>query len=165
MNPTTYSLLGIPSGKAGVVATLKLMRSIVRQYKKNPTIRELALRQVRRLPDKNFTAEANALFKFVRDNIRYVKDINGVETIHTPIELLKRGQGDCDDQSILLASLLESIGHPTAFEAIGFAPQTFSHVFVKSRVGNKWVSMDPIMTNWPMGKSAPNVVTRYTIRN
>ena len=131
----------------------------------DPTIRELALRQVRSLPDQNFTSEANALFKFVRDRIRYVKDINGVETIHTPIELLKRGQGDCDDQSILLASLLESIGHPTAFEAVGFIPEHFSHVFVKTKIGNKWVSMDPIKTNWPMGKSAPNIVTRYTLRN
>ncbi len=53
------------------------------------------------------------LHRFVRDNIRYIKDIRDVETVAYPDITLQQGQGDCDDKSVLLASLLESIGHPT----------------------------------------------------
>jgi len=65
----------------------------------------------------------NALRKY---GIRYQKDPNtpysqsskSIDTILYPFELLQKKQGDCDDTTVLYATLLESIGIPTALVAI-----------------------------------------------
>lgn len=145
------TLMMIPSGKGGIIETLKIMRALVRAEKKSPKIRQTALDLVLGLPDKSWSAEARALFYFVRDRIRFVRDINGVETLHTPTALLEIGQGDCDDKSVLLASLLESIGHPTRFVAVGKRPGEFEHVYVETKIGDQWISLDatePVEPGW-----------------
>ena len=68
----------------------------------------------------------------MQDNVQYVRDVRGVETLATPIKTLETMQGDCDDQAVLLASLLESIGHPTRFVAMAqTALGPFVHVFTE----------------------------------
>lgn len=159
--------MAIPSGRAGVEATLAIMSRLVKEGKKTPAIRAKAVALTSALSQKNWTGEIAALHKFVRDNIRYVKDINGVETVHTADAVLRIGSGDCDDKSILLASLLESIGHPTRFVAVGFQPGKFSHVFVQTRVGRnpgKWLSLEttePVRVGW----QPANVVSRIVKHN
>lgn len=135
----------------GTRTTLRIMSSLVKRYKTDLNIREQALELVAHLPQKAWAAEAAALFKFVRDDIRYVGDVRDVETVATPVKTLEYGQGDCDDKSVLLAALLESINHPTAFVAIGYSPDTFQHVYVQTRIRNGWVGMETTEP-WPMGK-------------
>lgn len=161
---TTYFLSSIPSGSAGVRRTLVEMSNIVKTYKKNPIVRELALRLVQDVAQKNWRGEVNAIFLFVRDRIRYVKDIAGVETLHTPVELLRLRQGDCDDKSILAASLLASIGHPTRFVAAGFVDDNYSHVFCQTKIGGKWVTLETIMEGWPLGRT-PKGIKNYMIQH
>lgn len=158
-------MMGIPSGQAGTKATLKIMRRIIRQYKAALPIRMLAQKLTRYLPQKNYTREVRTLHHFVQNKVRYVKDIRGVETIQTPIQTLKLGSGDCDDKSILVASLLESIGHETRLVACGFRqPKSFSHVFVQTKIGPKWVSVE-CTEPWTLGKAPPNITTRMIMRN
>lgn len=151
----------IPSGRAGVRVTLKIMSQLVRAGKKHPAIRMRAVDLTMNLPPRDFCAEIETVFSFVQLQIRFVQDINGVETLHTAEQVLEQGCGDCDDKSILLASLLESIGHPTRFVACGFERGSLSHVFVDTRVGaNTWISLDASVTN-PMGWRPPNIVSLY----
>lgn len=123
----------------------------------DPSIRALAYKLIADLPPKAFRAEADMLFRYVRDNVRYVRDINGVETLADAAQVLRQGQGDCDDKSVLLASLLESAGHPTRFKAVGFNAGQLSHVYVETLIGNTWVPMDAT-ERAPMGWSPPGVV-------
>lgn len=91
--------------------------------------------------------------------MQYVRDTRGVEVLHTPEWLLKQRAGDCDDKSVLLASLLEAIGFQTRFVAVGPAPGIFAHVYVEVRIGNEWVpaeTTEPV----PMGWEPPNVAAR-----
>ena len=123
------------------------MRNMVRRYKKNIEIREVAQCIIEQVPGhKNWVGQIKALHAWVRDNVKYVKDVRGVETLATPIKTLQTRQGDCDDQSVLLASLLESIGHPTRFVAIGASRQgPFQHVFAETRIGQgpqSWHSLE-----------------------
>ena len=141
MKPT-YQLQAIPNGKAGIRATLRLMSKIAKRYKKSPQIRELALALTRSIPQKSWSKEVAALHKFVRDDIRYIKDIRGCETIQTPIQTLRLGAGDCDDKSTLVAALLESIGHPTRFKAVGFSKGNLSHVYTQTKIAGKWYSVE-----------------------
>ncbi len=156
--------MGLSPGKAGTVQTLKLMRRLVRKGKRDLVLRRLALKLTRRLSQKNWLHEVHALHKFVQFNIRYVKDIRGIETLHTPARTLEQGQGDCDDKSVLLATLLESLGHPTRFVALAFSDNVFRHVLVETKIGLGWLALDATEPH-PTGWMPPGVSKRMVVYN
>lgn len=162
--PMTATLQAIPDGKAGTVATLKIMKQVANAGKTSLPIRNLAVSLTNHIAQKDYFNEVKAIHKFVRDQIRYVKDIRGVETVQTPDVTLSLRSGDCDDKSVLFASLLEAIGHPTGFVAIGFKPDDFVHVYPITRIGTRWVPAEvtePVELGW-----SPNgVVSRLVVYN
>lgn len=135
-------LAEIPEGRAGVLCTLKLMSKLVKIWKVQPMIRHKAISLTAHLPSKKFSGEVDALFSFARDRIRYIQDVEDVETIQTPDVTLYNAAGDCDDKSTLLSALLESIGHKTRFRAIGLTPGEYEHVYVETLIGNDWIPLD-----------------------
>lgn len=145
-------LLDIPSGAAGVRATLQIMRDLVREYKTNVQIRDFAARLVQNLPQKDWAGQVEKLHAFVRDGVRYVRDVDGVETVQTPLVTLQVRYGDCDDKATLLATMLKSIGHPAQFVAVGFRePGRFSHVLVETRIKDRWIPLEttmPVNVGW-----------------
>jgi len=158
------TLQKIPDGPKGINQTLRVMRQFTRQGKRHYPVRDLALSLVRDIDNKNWFGEVQKLHHYVRDKIRYVRDIRGVETLATPDTTLKIGQGDCDDKSVLLASMLESIGHPTRFVALSFTPGVYSHVLVETKIGNKWIALEttePVETGW----FPPGVINRMVVYN
>jgi transglutaminase-like putative cysteine protease len=162
--PRPMTLARIPNGREGIKRTLQAMSRITRVFKKDAGIREVAASLVRDLPQYDTVGEVKALHAFVRDSIRYTGDISKVETLQTPKATLEMGIGDCDDKSILLASLLESIGRPTRFVAVGFGSGGgHSHVLVEVRAGGagKWVPLEtikPVEAGW-----GPAGVTRRMV--
>lgn len=153
VRPPPSLLMEIPNGIDGVRATLKVMSALVRGGKKSPAVRAKALALTQHLRQKDRTGEIRALYEYVRDRIRYVRDIHNVETVHTPEQVMRQESGDCDDKAVLLASLLESIGHPSAFWAIGTKSRNqYSHVLVLTRVGPKsWLPLEttePVAFGW-----------------
>lgn len=153
--PFSAHMMGIASGNQGILQTAYLMRELVDKYKTNPEIRATALELVQHLPQKDERNEIDALFRFVRDDIRYVKDIYDVETLHTPDWMLEIRQGDCDDKSLLLASLLESIGYRTEFKIAGYQGDDFQHVYVWVEGIGISCHLDPTEPE-RMGWEAPN---------
>ena len=154
----------IPDGRAGVAATLKTMADLVREYKKNSRIRDLAAQLTGDLPNKDYYAEAVRLHQYVRDEIRYLQDVRGVETVQTPTLTLDLGSGDCDDKSLLLAALLESIGHPTRFLAVGFRHGEIDHVLVETKIGREFIAAEttePV----PFGWRPPDVLDSIVMYN
>lgn len=152
----------IATGPAGVRDTLRRMAKIVRQYRRHPTIRQLAVevRQAAQVPGKDFRGEAVAMHRFVRAFVTYVRDVHDVETLQTPLVTLTNRAGDCDDQAILLSSLLEAIGHKTRFVAMGFArPGEFSHVLAETLIGTRWVPLETTVDR-PFGWEPPGQVDR-----
>ena len=137
-------LYDIPSGIPGTRTTLKVMARLVREASMDQIIRTKAEDLVGDLPGQSFTDQVRCCFGYVRDNVRYLQDCNGVEQIHTPVVMLQKMKGDCDDMVTLLAALLESIGHPCRFVAVGYRnPSECEHVYLETRVGNDWISLDP----------------------
>lgn len=165
-NKTESTLRALPPGDAGTRATLQIMRQLVRQYKKTLPIRQLALSIIDRVRGhKNFAAQVKAVHKYVRNNIRYVRDVNGVETLATPIKTLEYRAGDCDDQATLIATLLESIGHPTRFVAIKLKPLgSFVHVYTETKIGRNWVPVETT-EKWPVGMHPPKIAKKYIVSN
>jgi transglutaminase-like putative cysteine protease len=150
-------LLGIPDGPEGVRVTLEVMRKLAKAGRINPDIRATATEIVAGLGQQDFSGEVNRLFQYVRDQIRYVQDPNDVERLSAPEITLSDGSGDCDDKAVLLASLLEAIGHPARFVAVAFSPDNFEHVYVETKIGSDWV---PLETTEPvqMGWEPPGIV-------
>ena len=161
---TTATLQAIPNGVAGVRHTLQFMRGIVRESKSHIALREIAMSLVSDLAPKDWHGEIGRLFAFVRDDIRYCRDIDGIETLSTPEKTLEYGQGDCDDKAILLATLLATIGHPSRFVAMGVNNGPISHVLVEVRIGNRWVSLETTECQ-PMGWQPPNITSTIIMDN
>lgn len=160
----SFNLQSIPDGREGIRATLKAMSTFVRRFKTNPLIMTLTRRIVLPVQGEEWAAEAEAVLNFVRKTVRYTRDVRGVETVQDPVTTLKFRTGDCDDMATLLAAMLESIGHPTRFVAIGFAPNQFCHVYAETKVGNRWIAMEATKP-WPLGKAPANVADRMEQHN
>ena len=155
------SFLGsLPSGSDGTSETLRLMRGLVDRYKTDASVRGLALELVRPLAPKDWRGEIRAVVEYVRDNIRYVHDIAGVETLQTPPATIELEAGDCDDKSTLLATLLASIGHRSRFVAVGYRqPNDYQHVYVEAAHGDDWIPLDATMAR-PFGWRPRDAVAR-----
>lgn len=80
--------------------------------------------------------KTTALLDFVSNNIHYVSDPDdGLEYAKDPITTLIAGAGDCEDQSLLLCSLLESVGVKC------FMAFTPDHVFILARFSKNYPSL------------------------
>jgi transglutaminase-like putative cysteine protease len=142
------------------------MVQLVRAYRTDADVRELALRLTAGCPPRNLTCEYTQIQHFVRDQIRYVRDVRDVETLQTPKATLRLGAGDCDDQATLVASLLESIGAKTRFEALGVRGGGYEHVVSAVQAGVSkstgrpwWVPLETIFANVEPGWLPPDTTS------
>ncbi len=103
-------------------AQIRYLRSIVESSRALPEIRRLARDIVFRVFDRqqrDRRAHAIALARWVQTTIIYVNEMP--EVFQTPVTTLAEGYGDCDDQAVLLAALLEAVGIPAYLIAIGWS--------------------------------------------
>lgn len=159
--PIAGRVVRLPRGTAGVRRTLELIRAAVHAAMYTDAIRALALQIVAPVAEKNALGEVQAVQTWVRDSIRYVLDAVGSETLQAPAVTLATRQGDCDDQTALVASLLSAIGHTTRIVAVGMQPGRYAHVFCEARVAGKWMAVETT-EDWPVGRSPAGVVSRMT---
>ncbi|SNQ60404.1 transglutaminase domain-containing protein [Candidatus Methanoperedens nitratireducens] len=122
----------------------KYARLLIEYGKRDPQVRELAVRTASNCRGKDALCEVKSLHAYVRDNIRYIKDIANVERFATPQRtLFLEKAGDCDDSSIALSALLESIGYETRLVLVD--PQLtgkFSHVIAQVLLDDEWHWME-----------------------
>lgn len=163
---TVAQLRDLPMGQE-VSTTLRIMADLARGGVRDPAqeVRETALSLVRDLPPRAWIAQIERLQEFVK-GIRYVRDPVDLETVQTPMKTLEYGQGDCDDQATLLASLLTALGHPARFIAVAFKGGPFEHVLVQTKVNSTgqdsrdWVTAETIIDK-PLGWFPAGVTNRY----
>lgn len=134
--------------------TIRVMRSLVENAKHSAPIIDAAVSIIYLTPQKDQLAEACAIFDYVRDSIRYVRDVFGTETLADPRTTLLRKVGDCDDQSTLLAALLEAVGYRTRFVVAGYSSTNYEHVYVQVFVRGQWFNCDPTEDK-PFGWAPP----------
>jgi transglutaminase-like putative cysteine protease len=156
--PTT--LARIPLGVEGIKATMRLMRGMVQKGKLDPGVRALAKELTDGCAQGDYSCQVECLHAFVRDRIRYVGDIEGVETLQTPRATLEQASGDCDDKGTLLAALLGSINHKTRFVAGAYHEQgVYEHVWLETLIGSTWYPLEttrPVPAGWdPRARAIP----------
>jgi hypothetical protein len=126
--------------------TLQAMRTAAHKGKKNLRVRRLVELITADIAQGDYASEVLAIYYWVCRNIRYIRDIDGVEFIKEPEQLLKTNAGDCDDMATLLAAMLMSAGNPVRFAIAGFRPgrPNFSHVYVEVMTPHGPVTIDPV---------------------
>lgn len=75
-------------------------------------LRALAYSKIKDCPAGDRTCVLTELYRFVQHDIGYLADPVAREHIQSPQATLQIGAGDCEDLSILLASLLDNVGIP-----------------------------------------------------
>lgn len=149
----------IPYGDAGTDATVKVMRSMIEEGKRDQSVRQLAESILIRydVPRYRYVAELAALHDWVRRNVRYTKDPHEVEYIQTPRRLLQSRMGDCDDMAVLLGSLSEVIGHPVGIKVISRdANKNFHHVYPVAEIDGREYGLDASVP-FPFGYQSPDI--------
>lgn len=95
------------------------------------------------------------LAAWVLNNVIYQADPRGIEYVVSPVQMLRRWKakgaayGDCDDHTLLLNSLLQSVGIPTRVVAVKLpayegrpASEVFNHVISQVNTGQGWFDFD-----------------------
>ena len=148
----------MPGGDRGTEFTIARIRELVHQGMTDQLINRQAMAIVRAagIQPFDFGGEVRAIFDWVRRNVRFFKDIDGVETLRTAREILTIQGGDCDDiNAVLLPSLLLTIGHPVRLVTISNypdAPRVFSHVYCQVEMNGQWVDLDAARRDPAFGK-------------
>lgn len=156
LQPRPHFLGNIPSGVDGKRATLQVMGQLVRAFKVRPEVRNVAVELTHACAPKARACELRQLQHFVRDRIRYIGDVEGVETLQTPIETLRIEAGDCDDKAILVATLAASIGFVTIFWAMQDPSTGGWHVIAGAKLGRGYIPLETIFPNVEPGWFPPN---------
>ena len=157
----TIDRLPLADGESGIFQTLAIMRRMVNHYKTDAGIRQAAIAVAFLTPAQDELAEIEAIYCFVRDHIRYTKDVWGIETLATPDKTLQTRVGDCDDMTVLLGAMLESVGYPTRFVIEGYAEGAgWEHVYLEVCVQGAWIALDPT-EQVAMGWQPPDALVRW----
>lgn len=111
----------------------------------SPEIKMAADRIATESCPSNRVCYAKAIFYFTRDNFQYVNDPAAFEYVKTARQSLMSKGGDCDDASVLMATMLKAVGIRSRFVFIQ------GHVYVqamlpdalkKYKTEGDWVSLD-----------------------
>jgi Transglutaminase-like superfamily len=135
----------IPDGDAGVAATVAHMKSLVTspQGVKSYLVRQTTLDAVRGV--ERGQHEIDAIFDWVKNNIEFRGEYS--ETLQSPEATINLGAGDCDDQAMLAAAMLNSLGYETRFVTVALhgSADEYSHVYVevKDKQTQNWIPLDP----------------------
>jgi len=152
------SFASYPDGFAGTKYTIEKMRELARKGKVNPIILRAARTVIRNCPEKDYESEGECIYNYVRQNVRYTRDPMDVELLQAPEVTLREASGDCDDVSILIASLAEAVGMEAAFLTIKAnknLPYDFTHVFPIIRTQKGWRGADPTVAHAYFGWIPP----------
>jgi hypothetical protein len=129
------------------------MRDIAHSSAVHPLIQGFAMEIASAYPREHWPM---AVWGRIRDTVQFREDAEQLNTfgwdpsdelLITPERLLTAPNpiGDCDDFSLLVASIFIALGIPVRYVAIAAdptQPDMFTHVYVEIRVNNAWVAFD-----------------------
>ncbi len=115
----------------------------------DPRMRKLALGITRSCPERDGTCEAKAVYKAIKQRVRYTGDVGEIKMgAHGPVETIdlyqsayrtwEFGGGDCDDHSVLAATLLTLNGIDSEFRIIAASrdpkENDWSHIYTTAKL-------------------------------
>jgi hypothetical protein len=144
--PTRIEPLGF--GSIVTPNTMKKMCQIIAESIHDYRVRVWAEKLVGYSSDDLSIAES--IYYFIVNHCRYVKDPVGLEMLKFPMVSLQQIEVggspalDCDDATILIGSLLMSVGIRYALRAVSFNEE-YSHVYGLAYLDKKWTPIDFVL--------------------
>jgi len=125
---------------------LAFIRKELSQSLRDPRMRAIGLEVTSACPARDDLCELQAIFEFVKRNIRYTGDITDKDTFQTAWRTMQMGGGDCDDMSVLNAVLAMENGFQTKFRITSNTGASWDHIFCLAGVPKtsprKWIVLD-----------------------
>lgn len=133
------------------MATLQLMRELILKRYQNEDFITLGMQLHRLSSDKSRESLIQTVDNWIRKRYRYESEY--VETLRDPQymydALSQNGLfvGDCDDVSMMLATIYKAMGIRVRLVALKSVPDPdFDHVLVEAYDGVTWWVVDPTVT-------------------
>jgi len=153
----------IADGDLGTAQTIEKIRKLVHDGMTDQLVNRTAIAIVHQagVQQFDFLGEIRAVYNWVAANVRFVRDVFGVETLRTPREILTTRAGDCDDiNATLLPALLMTIGAHVRLVTISSDPgdpNTFTHIYCEVEGPNgQWIPIDAARRNAAFGRGPQN---------
>jgi len=143
----------------GAAAQRKAVWGVVRQYTGHPLLMEWAADFFRdyKVPERDNAAMARAVQQYAQEHIAFRRELP--ERFASPMRTIQWGFGDCDDKSILIATVLRSFRVPVRLAFMRYEKprldgtvQRISHVYPEVQLDGRWVALESVHP-WPMGKN------------
>jgi hypothetical protein len=169
LTPTGGRFVWLRQGRAGNLQTAAQMATLVRE----DTFRDEGLKffAARRLMiDNGLDSHSDprriidAIFRYVQ-RIAYIADPGGeFDAIHSARETLAKAYGDCDDLSVLLATLLACVGFNPSFVLARYNKDNpgYDHVYVEVPTKAGRIVLDPTTRTHGAGWENPKALERIT---
>ena len=145
-------------GYSGAPQTVQVMRKAALDDADRFVTRQLAESVCEGLDSKDYTSEYLALFQFLLQRTRYMRDPRRTELVRAPYIISQqimaghRPSLDCDDMATWLAAAITAVGGRAEFCTVAFAimyyndqPQ-YSHVFTRALEPRTraYIVLDPV---------------------
>ena len=174
--------LALPRGKViekvttkrvgSIDARVEEIRKLIVKGSEHPRVREAALGVLTKkcgdkwcTAEKSYKAEIDALFYALRDPksplaMRYVRDHVTLDQFTAADKLLDLKAGDCDCGSILLGSMLRSVGYPVKLRIMqAKGADSWSHIWIAAGSPptnpTRWTGLDWSVESAVPGWQAP----------
>lgn len=165
-DPASRTVMPLPAGDAGTALTVGQMRKLIVQGSKTPDVREMAANLA--MPHDTDQGKIGAIFDFVKTKMKYVRDplhqemVGGTAYHMGSLSSLGYMRGDCDDHTVLLGAMLESVGYPTRITTARMRPGagTDDHVYLEVNDRRSWIPLDASAKKRGMGETPPAQRTR-----
>lgn len=122
-------------------------------------LRQLGLEVTSACPARNDMCELDAIYQFVKRNVRYTGDISFKDTFQSAWRTLQFGGGDCDDHAALVAVLAMENGFTCKFRITSNTGATWDHIFcvvgVPKVSPRRWVPLDTTLPRGQVGTHPP----------
>lgn len=105
---------------------------------------------------------ADALFRYCQ-TLSYVYDPAGsFDSVQSARQVIAEGKGDCDDLSVLLATLLALVGFKPRFVMARYKEDSegYDHVYVDLQLSQGRIALDPSTRRQGIGWESPRALER-----
>lgn len=116
------------------------IKKMIREDINHPKIRILA-QQI----TKGYATDlgkARSIYNWIKQNIYYAREEEGLDLYQRPITTVELGRGDCDDSAALFSSLAGVMGIPVRLKVIAQDPNLWSHIYPLALTNGHWIVYD-----------------------